>query len=226
MKATIFLLLVPVFLKAQVNLSRNTYARQMFSTSDSTFRWIEERFPSRTTAKPILFTIRSNRAFNIMQDSVYFRNYPGTNKGLNTDSLLTINNGLIAQMSKDKFTLPFLQITGTRLPQPVTRAFNAGFIPSSTRDAFVSYSVTVTAQISLTAGQTGSVFLEISPNGSFWTTVGQFINGNTGALTLGLALTNTQSGQLSAIVPAGYQARLRTSGTATIAYISGFESIL
>ena len=110
----------------------------------------------------------------------------------------------------------------------VTRSFSSstGFQVSTTNNADVRYTVSIAATISLTTGQTGTVYLETSPNNSTWTTVTEFTNGNTGTLTIGLALAQTLAGQITAYVPAGYYVRLRSTGTATNTYITGQEIIL
>ena len=109
-----------------------------------------------------------------------------------------------------------------------TRSINGtGFQVSTTQYSFVSYCVQIASTLSLSGGQTGTVFLEISPDNSSWTEVTRFVNGNTGSLTVGLNTTQTIASQLSAYIPKGYYVRLRqtSSGTPTITYISGQETL-
>jgi hypothetical protein len=113
--------------------------------------------------------------------------------------------------------------TAPTISNGVSRSFNSTFTPSATKVSQVNYTVQVASSLSLAVGQTGTVFLETSPDGTTWTEVTRFSNGNTGTLAIGLALTQTVSAQLSALVPANYQVRLRTTGTATITYITGQE---
>lgn len=112
----------------------------------------------------------------------------------------------------------------------VTRSLNSVFVPSTTQNAFVSYSVDVTTTLSLSGGTVGTVYLEISANGtSGWTEVCRSTNGNTGALTVGLNISQVATGTVSGSVPAGYSVRLRTAsstGTATFTYDSGQETLI
>lgn len=113
-----------------------------------------------------------------------------------------------------------------------TRALNTCFQPSSTRDAQVSYAVEIAASISLTTGQQGTVYLRTYTNSSCTTgtqEIVRFTNGNTGTLTIGLALTQTASGVLTGIVPAGAYAQLVTennTGTPTFTARPGQEVLL
>lgn len=112
----------------------------------------------------------------------------------------------------------------------VSRALNSVFVPSTTKNALVSYSVDIAATLSLTTGQSGTVFLEISADGSTnWVELNRFTNGNSGSLTIGLNLTQTNTGTVSGSVPLGYSVRLRTAngtGTPTFTYRSGQETTL
>lgn len=106
-----------------------------------------------------------------------------------------------------------------------TRSLNSAFQPSTTRPSSVSYSVSITVQSLLAGTNSGSVFLEISPDNSNWTTISQC------ALSLsGVASTQAASHCLSGHVPMGYYVRLRTaeSGTngADFDYLIGQETIL
>lgn len=113
-----------------------------------------------------------------------------------------------------------------------TRALNTAFQPSASRDASVAYSIDVACTLSLSGGQTGTVFLEICSNSSFSSGVQEicrFVNGNTGTLTVGLNITQDVTSVLSGFVPAGYYARIRTantSGTPTFAFRSGQETLI
>lgn len=110
-----------------------------------------------------------------------------------------------------------------------SRSLNSGFQISATRNSLVSYSVDIATTLSLTTGQTGTVFLEIASDSGFTTNlqeIGRTVNGNTGTLTLGLNLTQNVTATLGGLVPAGYYCRLRTQntvGTPTFNYRSGQE---
>lgn len=112
-------------------------------------------------------------------------------------------------------------------PTAVTRSFNTNFQPSTTKSTLGCYTVELSASLTLITGQSGTVFFEVSANGtSGWAEVGRFTNGNTGTLTIGLNLTQTVGGTLVGMIPPGYFARLRTTGTATITYRSGQETVV
>lgn len=104
------------------------------------------------------------------------------------------------------------------------RALDTVFQVSATKEADVRYTIEISAAMTLTAGQTGRVHLEISANGTTgWQEVGRAQNGNSGALTIGLALTQLGGGQICGIIPAGYYVRLRKSGTGTFTFICSQE---
>lgn len=107
-----------------------------------------------------------------------------------------------------------------------TRSLNTAYIISTTRRQLVKYTVSIVATISLTTGQTGSVSLQISPDNINYTEIGRFSNGNSGTLTIGLNLVNTQVGQIVGSIPIGYYVKLVSTGTATNTYIVGQESTL
>lgn len=98
---------------------------------------------------------------------------------------------------------------------------STAFTPNATRDTYVSYSVSCSAQITLLGGGTSTATLQTSPTGSVWTDVAQTSSGITGTVLVGITVTNTQVGLLSTIVPAGYQARIVSSGTT--AFVNGAE---
>jgi len=97
-----------------------------------------------------------------------------------------------------------------------TRAVNTCFQVSSTRDALVTYSVDISATLSLTTGQVGTVYLRTYTNSSCTTgaqEVTRFVNGNSGSLTIGLNLTQNVTGTLTGIVQGGLWIRLDTENT-------------
>lgn len=113
-----------------------------------------------------------------------------------------------------------------------SRSLNSVFQISASRPSSVVYTVEIASALSLTSGQSGTVFLEIASDSGFTTDVqelGRFVNGNTGTLAIGLALTQTISSPLSGFVPSAYYVRLRTAnnvGTPTFTYRSGQEVLL
>lgn len=113
-----------------------------------------------------------------------------------------------------------------------TRSLNTCFQPSSTRDALVTYSVDIATTLSLTTGQTGTVYLEIFSDSGCTTgtqEITRFVNGNTGSLTIGLNITQNVTGTLTGVIPAGSYVKLRTqnnTGTPTFTARPGQETLL
>lgn len=113
-----------------------------------------------------------------------------------------------------------------------SRSLNTSYQISTTRNCLVSYSVDVSCSITLTTGQTGTVFLEYADNSAFTTNVvevGRSVNGNGGLLTIGLNLIQDITSVLSGFIPSGKYVRLRTAntvGTPTFTYRSGQEVLL
>lgn len=120
-------------------------------------------------------------------------------------------------------TVPYTGVSSGRLPTTVTRSFNSAFTPSATRDVLATYTVTIQMPLTLLGIIYGQVFLEISPNGTTWTSVGVLSNGNSAIVGSGAV-----SAQLSFLIPAGYQVRLRSvvQGSVTITYNNGFETAI
>lgn len=119
--------------------------------------------------------------------------------------------------------------------QTVAAAAN-GFQVSSSRNSWVTYSVTITTATTLlaTTNSSGYVVLEIaatnSTTASDWKEVGRVPSGQNNALTVAVgSLTQTGGGSLSGMVPSGYYTRLRSvivADTPTFAYNSGQEVLL
>ncbi len=123
-------------------------------------------------------------------------------------------------------------VAASRTQSAATRSLNSIFQISATKGAFVNYSVDVSTSLTLTTGQSGTVIFEIASNSGFTANVqevSRFTNANTGALAIGLSLTQTVTGNLGGYVPPGYYARLRTinnTGTPTFTYQSGQELLM
>lgn len=114
-----------------------------------------------------------------------------------------------------------------------TAAAANGFQLSTTRDAFVSYSASISTSVSLSGNSSGYVVLEIastnSSTASNWKEISRVTSGQSGTLVVGLTLNQVGGGSLVGDVPAGYYARLRTvnvSGTPTYTYNSGQEILI
>lgn len=113
-----------------------------------------------------------------------------------------------------------------------TRALNTCFRVSASRDALVTYSVDIATSLSLTAGQQGTVYLRVYSDSACSTgtqELTRFVNGQTGTLTVGLALTQNVTGTLTGVIPAGSYVQLVTqnnTGTPTFTARPGQEVLL
>lgn len=114
----------------------------------------------------------------------------------------------------------------------VTSTAATGFQVDPTGIAFVSYSVTISTTATIGGASSGLVYLEICPinstNPSLWSIVAQTGNSQTITLAVALQSIQTTTSQVSAFVPAGYYARLRSSnvsGSPTFTYNSGAETL-
>lgn len=101
-------------------------------------------------------------------------------------------------------------------------AVNTARQASTIHDALVTASVSITATLSLTTGQQGTVTLQYADNSAFTTNVVSVqvsSNGNTGSLAIGLNLGQIVSATVTGFVPAGkYYRLLTTNVTGTPTY--------
>lgn len=116
-----------------------------------------------------------------------------------------------------------------------TRTLDTCYQPSATRDAQVSYNVTINTTSTLTAGGVGTVYLEAFTNSGCSTgtqEIGRFVNGNTQTLGLTVTMVQNVTGNLNGIVPAGMWVKQRTqinTGTGanvTFSALPGQETLL
>lgn len=155
-------------------------------------------------------------------------NYDYKNAILSTVQAWAVANSLPTVNVGDLF---WATVQDAPVQSAATRSLNSAFQVSATQNSSVAYSVDITSSLSLTGGTVGTVFLEICATSGFSSgvqTLDQFTNGQTGTLTIGLALSQIGTANLTGFVPAGYYTRLRTSsstGTATFAYQKGQEVI-
>lgn len=165
----------------------------------------------------------------------YFMMYNGTTM---VPAMGSIGSGLVwnnTTLSLDSaFDGTYAALTGkpTRTVNYTTRALNTCFQVSTTRDAFVHYGVDISTSISLSGGQVGTVYLRSYTN-SICTMnpqdVSRFVNGQTGTLTIGLALTQNVTGTLAGTILAGTWAQLvteNTTGTPVFTARPGQETLL
>lgn len=129
----------------------------------------------------------------------------------------------------DSVVLPRSQSSVTRTI--ATSSGTAGFLVSASRDAEVRYSADISCTLSLTAGQSGTLVLEIANNSAMTgaQVVSRATNSNSGTLTVGLGLTQVGPANLTGYVPAGWYVRLRSinnTGSPTFTYQAGQEVLL
>lgn len=99
----------------------------------------------------------------------------------------------------------------------ITRTLNINFTISTTRAAFVVYSI----QSVSNAGNAATVFLEYSPDAVSWSEASRVSNISNG-------VGNTQIATVCGVIPANYFVRLRSvvAGASTNTFISGQETQL
>lgn len=109
----------------------------------------------------------------------------------------------------------------------VTRAVNStAFIPSTTKDASVFYSINIACTATIGSTSSGKVALQYSVNGgSTWVDVSEVSNSNTVSLAVVLNSVSSQTCVLAGQVPAGASVRMvsTSAGTTTITYVRGQE---
>lgn len=133
----------------------------------------------------------------------------------------------------DNVALPSLSFNNTPARSIVTGTGATGFQPSSTRNTFASYNITITSTATIAGNASGTVVLEVAPTNSAtpsdWLEVSRLTNGQSLSLALTLQSVQTIAGHLSGIVPAGYYVKVRSinnAGTPTYSYNSGLEVLL
>lgn len=103
------------------------------------------------------------------------------------------------------------------------------FTISSTKEAIATYTVTCSVTNPLLVGtSTATAYLEYSTNGgSTWLLPSQNGNSSGVGITVTLQLTNGQTGTLIGVIPANASVRIRTatSGTASVTYVTGQETV-
>jgi len=125
---------------------------------------------------------------------------------------------------------------GSPAPTPsqsaATRSLNTIYRVSTTRPAWVTYSVQLTVTATIAGGQNGDVVLEIASDAAFTNAVQTLsISGLGQVYSLAVAIQGVQpqTGVVSGFIPAGYYARLRTvnnTGTPTYLFRAGQETIM
>lgn len=136
---------------------------------------------------------------------------------------LTAGRGIIITGAYPNFTISLV----TPTINIVSRALNTNFTPNTTKETYVSYSVTCSVTNPLLVGtSTAMAYLEYSTNGgSTWVLPSQNGNSSGVGVTVTLQLTNGQTGTLIGFIPANALVRIRTAttGTASVTYVTGTE---
>lgn len=110
----------------------------------------------------------------------------------------------------------------------VARTLNSNFTISSSKQATVTYSVSLSATNPLLVGtSSAAAYLEYSINGgSSWVSVSDALISSSVGITVTVAITSTQTQIVSGSIPANALARIRTTttGTASVVYVRGQET--
>ncbi len=139
----------------------------------------------------------------------------------NTGSTYTAGTGISIASNVVTNTLPFSPTPDTL---SAARSFNTSYTMSSTKYVEVCISAQVSASLSLTGGQGGTITLQTSPTGSVWSDKGSIVGSNTGALTIGLSTVQITGGQVCTMLPPTYYYRMATTnntGTPTFTNLTG-----
>lgn len=115
-----------------------------------------------------------------------------------------------------------------------TSTGSSGFLVSSSRLAFVSYSISISTTATIGSSGAGYVVLEVSPTNSSspssWYSIGsQCRNDQTVSLAIVLQSTQTVGCSLSGFIPVGYYVKLRSvtvGGSPTFSFVAGSEVLL
>ena len=105
--------------------------------------------------------------------------------------------------------------TASSSDQQPARSLNADFVPSKTRPALVFYSVKLTTSISLAGASSATAELRV--NGAVKSSASNTLSG---ALVVGVSVTNASEFSLCAYVPAGQTVRVMTTGTAVLTRVN------
>jgi len=136
----------------------------------------------------------------------------------------TAGNGIVITGTAPNLTISVVQPTVTPV---ISKLLNSNFTISTTKPAIVSYAVSCTVTNPLLIGtSTATAYLEYSLNGgTTWLTPSQSGNSSGVGVTVAIQLTNTQTGTLTGVIPANALVRIRTAttGTASVAYVTGTE---
>lgn len=175
------------------------------------------------TNKPNLATIATSGAYSDLSGKPSLAIV--ATSGLYTDLL---SKPTLATVATSGNYTDLINTPSARSQSSSSRTLNsAAYQIAVTRDSTVYYSAQIAATMSLSGGQTGTVALQISStSGGTYITIATLTNGNTGTLTIGLNITQTQAAVLTGFIPAGYYVKIVSTGTATNTLVSQQEVLL
>lgn len=164
--------------------------------------------------------------------------YPASGSGItwdNTAQTVTFGINSATQSSLNAITATISSMAPTvnlGVSRSLVTATNAtGFQVSSTQISSVNYSVSTSTTATIGGASGVNVYLEVaatnSTTPSAWTVVGTVSTGQNITLAIVLQSVQTNTLQISGIIPAGYFARIRyaTTGTASASYVAGEETL-
>lgn len=186
------------------------------------------------TGKPTIPAAQVNSDWNAVSGAAQILNKPTLNSG--TVTSVTAGTGLSGGTITNSGTISLPNIgtsgtyatvttdaqgrvvsgTGRSFTRP-SRTLNTAFQISTTRDAWVVYTVDVSVTSLLLAGTSGRVYLEYADNSAMTTNV-VTVNSTPNATGGVLNVTNLGGGNVTGWIPAGKWARIRTvnvTGTPT-----------
>lgn len=115
------------------------------------------------------------------------------------------------------------------MPSTPTRVLGTAFQPSATKAVFVSYAIKTSVTNPLVLGTSTATVALLSDAASTPTTERGRVEATSGVgLSVTIALTTSNTAQLSYVVPAGHWVRLAStvSGTGSTAIVSQVEEVL
>lgn len=107
-----------------------------------------------------------------------------------------------------------------------SRSLNSVFTPNASKWVEAKYVISMSAALTLSGGQTGTVQLMTDGTGTPTTVCDDVSIGNSGSLVIGVAITNAQTVSVKCHVKPGDKVRLVTSGGATISLVRSVETYL
>lgn len=243
MKNIIFRLAIALFVFSNVEAKAQT------AYKDSVILWSGTTVPIPPAIAYSRWTSYVNATPSV--DQLTFRNVATGIPGVALASSLPISTDTQTALDAKQATLiagTNISIVGTTI-SATTASFSFNNTPSvtiqtvaasangnqlsSTRNAQVSYSVTLVSTATIAGSQSGYVVLEICPTNSAvagnWVEINRVTNGQAVSLAVVLQSVSTGGGTVSGTVPSGYYRRLRSvnvSGTPSYTFNSGQEVLL